>query len=80
MMMDNRLSCTICTDNRTVSSTTVTDEVYKAVNAFNLSLKQLKNLIAYGFKRSFFPHTYRQKRAYVKQCMEYFEKVVADSI
>jgi len=80
MMMDNRLSCTICTDNRTVSRTTVTDEVYKAVNAFNLSLNQLKNLIAYGFKRSFFPHTYSEKRAYVKQCMEYFEKVVADSI
>ncbi|MCK5131384.1 MAG: adenosine deaminase family protein [Candidatus Sabulitectum sp.] len=79
-MMSNRLSCTICTDNRTVSNTTVTDEVLKAVNAFNLSYAQLKSLVAYGFKRSFFPHNYRKKRAYVKQCMDYFEEVTADSI
>ncbi len=79
MMMDNKLSCTLCTDNRTVSNTTVTDEVYKAVQAFDLSLKQVKNLMVYGFKRSFFPHTYREKRAYVRQCMDYFEKVIAGS-
>ena len=76
-MMEKRLSCTICTDNRTVSHTTVTDEVFKAVNSFNLSSAQLKNLMAYGFKRSFFPHSYREKRAYVKQCMDYFEKIIA---
>ena len=77
-MMDNRLSCTICTDNRTVSNTTVTDELFKAVSAFDLSAAQLKNLVAYGFKRSFFPHSYREKRAYVKRCLDYFEKVIAD--
>ncbi len=76
-MMEKRLSCTICTDNRTVSHTTVTDEIYKAVKAFNLSSAQLKNLVAYGFKRSFYPHTYEQKRSYVKQCMDYFEKIIA---
>ncbi len=79
-MMENRLSCTICTDNRTVSHTTVTDEVYKAVQAFDLSLKEVKNLMVYGFKRNFFPKTYREKRTYVRQCMEYFEKIVKDSI
>ena len=79
-MMDNRLSCTICTDNRTVSNTTVTDEVFKAVSSFNLSPAELKNLTAYGFKRSFFPHDYKMKRAYVKQCMDYFEQVIADSV
>ncbi len=77
-MMDNKLSCSICTDNRTVSHTTVTDEVYKAVNAFNLSLNEVKTLMVYGFKRSFFPRDYREKRAYVRKCMDYFEKVVAD--
>ena len=77
-MMDNRLSCTICTDNRTVSNTTVTDEVFKAADVFDLSSAQLKNLIAYGFKRSFFPHSYKEKRAYVKRCLDYFEKVMAD--
>jgi len=75
LMMENRLSCSLCTDNRTVSHTTVTDEVYKAVNAFDLSLGDLKNLIVYGFKRSFYPGTYREKREYVRKCMEYFERV-----
>jgi adenosine deaminase len=77
-MMDNKLSCSICTDNRTVSHTTVTDEVYKAVNAFNLSLNEVKTIMVYGFKRSFFPRNYREKRAYVRKCMDYFEKVVED--
>lgn len=77
-MVDNRLSCSICTDNRTVSHTTVTDEVFKAVSAFDLSMRELKNLIVYGFKRSFFPGTYREKRDYVRKCMEYFERVTGD--
>lgn len=79
-MIDNRLSCTICTDNRTVSNTTVTDEIFKAVSVFDLSPAQLKNLVAYGFKRSFFPHSYRNKRVYVKRCMDYFEEIIANSI
>ncbi len=77
-MIDNRLSCTICTDNRTVSNTTVTDEIFKAVQTFNLTARQLKNIVAYGFKRSFFPHSYKEKRAYIKVCLDYFEKVMAD--
>ncbi len=76
-MVDNRLSCSICTDNRTVSHTTVTEEVYKAVTAFDLSLSELKNIMVYGFKRSFYPGTYREKRDYVRKCMEYFENIVS---
>lgn len=79
-MLENKLSCSICTDNRTVSHTTVTDEVFKAVEAFKLSLNDVKTLMVYGFKRSFFPHAYRDKRAYVRQCMDYFEKVVSESV
>lgn len=77
-MVDNRLSCSICTDNRTVSHTTVTDEVCKAVTAFDLSLSELKNIMVYGFKRSFYPGTYREKRDYVRKCMEYFENIVSE--
>lgn len=79
-MLENKLSCSICTDNRTVSHTTVTDEVFKAVEAFNLSLNDVKTLMVYGFKRSFFPRAYRDKRAYVRQCMDYFEKIAAESV
>ncbi len=77
-MIENRLSCTICTDNRTVSNTTVTDEILKAVNSFDLNFAQLKNIIAYGFKRSFYPHDYKSKRAFVKQNLDYFEKLIAE--
>ncbi|MBI3269341.1 MAG: adenosine deaminase family protein [Planctomycetes bacterium] len=75
-MMEHRLSVTLCTDNRTVSHTTVTDEVHKAVTTFGLGMKDLKNVIVYGFKRSFYPGNYTIKREYVRRCMEYFERVV----
>ncbi|MBI5528665.1 MAG: adenosine deaminase family protein [Deltaproteobacteria bacterium] len=75
-MLSHRISMTVCTDNRTVSNTTVTDELWKAATTFDLSLKDLKNIIVYGFKRSFFPQNYAVKREYVRRCMEYYEKVV----
>jgi len=61
-MMAHRLSVSLCTDNRTVSNTTVTNEYLKAVEHFGLSMKDLKNIVVYGFKRSFFPESYSAKR------------------
>jgi len=78
-MLDHKLSVTLCTDNRTVSRTTVTDEVEKAVTTFGMSLEELKNVVVYGFKRSFFPGDYAAKRAYVRRCMDYFERVMAEA-
>ncbi|MGM0627734.1 MAG: adenosine deaminase family protein [Candidatus Fermentibacterota bacterium] len=78
-MIDHRLSVAICTDNRTVSHTTVTDELHKVVRNFDVPLPLLKNLVVYGFKRSFFPGPYQEKRRYVRQCMERFERVVAEA-
>jgi adenosine deaminase len=75
-MMQHELSTSICTDNRTVSKTTVTDEILLALENFNLRPKKLKDLIVYGFKRSFFPNSYSVKRDYVRQCIDYYEKVV----
>ncbi|MBW2699315.1 MAG: adenosine deaminase family protein [Deltaproteobacteria bacterium] len=79
-MMRHRLSVCICTDNRTVSNTTVTDELHKAVSGFGLDRSALKNILVYGFKRSFFPGPYSEKRKYVRRCMEYFEKVEAEHL
>ncbi|RMF57306.1 MAG: adenosine deaminase family protein [Calditrichaeota bacterium] len=76
-MMDYELSTSICTDNRTVSKTTVTDEIMLALQNFEISPKRLKNVIVYGFKRSFFPEDYTKKRRYVRQCIDYYEKLVA---
>ncbi len=74
-MRKAKLSATFCTDNRTVSQTTVTDEILKAVQAFHITPKELKNFVIYGFKRSFFPGTYIKKREYVHQVIEYYEKI-----
>jgi adenosine deaminase len=72
-MREAGLSVTLCTDNRTVSNTTVTDEILKAVETFAITGKELKSIIAYGFKRSFYPGTYVKKRSYVRQVLDAYE-------
>ncbi len=72
-MREAGLSVTFCTDNRLVSSTSVTNEILKAVEAFDIGIKELKNLVAYGFKRSFYPGTYVEKRNYVRQVLTAYE-------
>jgi len=75
-MLDNRLSTAFCTDNRLVSRTSVTEEIVKAVEAFAIGPSQLKDLLAYGFKRSFFPGPYTEKREYVRRVLDYYEELV----
>lgn len=68
--------CTVfCTDNRTVSKTNVSKEIMLAIKNFPLSGKTLRNCITYGFKRSFFPGDYSEKRKYVRKCLDYYDKV-----
>jgi len=70
-----RLSTTICTDNRTVSNTTVTRELQLAIEHLGLTRHDLKSIIIYGFKRSFFPGSYQVKRIYVRQIIDYYESI-----
>jgi adenosine deaminase len=74
-MREHRLSTTICTDNRTVSNTTVTRELQLAIQHLGLDRHDLKSVIIYGFKRSFFPGSYRKKRHYVRTVIDYYESV-----
>ena len=74
-LRDARLSTTICTDNRTVSNTTVTKEIMLAVEHLGIDKHDLKSIIVYGFKRSFMPGTYLEKRAYVRQIIDYYEQI-----
>ena len=74
-MLSERLSATLCTDNRLVSHTTVSREIRLAVDAFDLDLKQLRNTIIYGFKRSFYPGTYTEKRRYVRCIIDHYDRV-----
>ncbi|HCM40379.1 MAG: adenosine deaminase [Bdellovibrionales bacterium GWB1_52_6] len=79
-MLDARLSTTLCTDNRTVSKTTVTKEILLAAEHFNLHGKPLKSLLVYGFKRSFFPGTYAEKRKYVRTVLDRYELLEAEML
>jgi len=77
-MLDQKLSATLCTDNRLMSRTTVTDELALAATAFDMDLKTIRNTIIYGFKRSFFPGTYLEKRTYVRGIIDYYDKIIAE--
>lgn len=74
-MLDEQISATICTDNRLISNTSVSKELRLAVDAFAMSPRQLRNVLIYGFKRSFFPGSYRVKRAYVRSIIDHAERV-----
>jgi adenosine deaminase len=75
-MLEEKLSATLCTDNRLVSHTTVSNEIDLAVKAFGMDLKQLRNTIVYGFKRSFFPGAYTERRVYVRQIIDYYDRLI----
>ena len=74
-MFENRFATTICTDNRLVSNTTVSREYNLLLDNFDVPVKRLKDIVAYGFKKSFYPGHYVEKRAYAKKVMQYFDKV-----
>lgn len=74
-MLDRRLSVSLCTDNRLVSHTSVTNEYRLALDHFDISPSQLKDLVIYGFKRSFFYRPYVEKRKYVRQIIDFYEKI-----
>lgn len=76
-MLARKLSATICTDNRLVSHTTVSKELRLAVDAFAMSQGSLRQTLIHGFKRSFFPGSYLEKRAYVRQIIDFTDRVLA---
>ncbi|MBI4879511.1 MAG: adenosine deaminase family protein [Planctomycetes bacterium] len=77
-MMRKRISTALCTDNRLVSDTNMTREVMLAVKAFDLSLKALRDILIYAFKRSFYPGPYLEKRRYVRSVLDATNRVVAE--
>jgi adenosine deaminase len=72
-MIETGLSVTICTDNRLVSNTSVSRELELVATSAKLTRKQVRNLIVAGFKGSFFPGSYNQKRAFVREVIAHYE-------
>ncbi|WP_428898537.1 adenosine deaminase family protein [Parelusimicrobium proximum] len=74
-MIKRGLPVTICTDNRTVSNTTVTKELGMLVKNVPLSAKQFRNVVIAGFKGSFFPGLYEEKQKFIKKVTEKYNKM-----
>jgi adenosine deaminase len=74
-MLAKKMSVVLCTDNRLVSNTTVSKEIKLAVDNFDINAKTLEDIVLYGFKRSFYPGDYPDRREYVRQIMGYYDKV-----
>lgn len=74
-MIDHRMALSICTDNRLVSNTNVAKEYELLLDNFDIPYRRLKDIVAYGFKKSFHPGNYVEKRDYAKKCMQYFDQV-----
>lgn len=75
-MIDSSLSVSIGTDNRLVSHTTVTNELLLLVKHLSLSESQFRDLVLAGFKRSFFPGPFAEKRAYVRRAIDLYDGLV----
>ncbi len=66
--------CTLNTDNRLVTDTSVTDEFETAVEHYDLNIGDLRKLMVNGFKSSFMP--YRKKRTLTAQAVSEFDALV----
>ena len=73
-MIKMGLSLSICTDNRLISDTTLTDEFVLLTKNINLTKKQLRNIVVAGFKGSFFT-PYASKHAFVKMVIEKYNRI-----
>ncbi len=76
-MIDNRISVALCTDNRLVSHTTMTDEIALAVRECAVTTRELRDIVIHSFKRSFYPGSYLEKRAYVRKAIDVYDQTVA---
>jgi adenosine deaminase len=77
-MLEHSLSVSVCTDNRLVSDTTVTDELDRLATELPITRHQFRNVVLAGFKGSFFPADYSRKRAYVRQVIGMYERLEAE--
>ena len=71
---DYGLRLSLNTDNRLMSNTTVTDELYMAYKAFNLTLDDIKSIIIDSFKSAFIHH--RARKILVKDVAIELDKFV----
>ena len=77
-MLDHELSVSICTDNRLMSNTSVTNELRLAIDKVKMTPRELRNVVIAGFKGSFYPGSYREKRQFVRQVIDRYETLARE--
>lgn len=76
---DFGLRVTVNTDNRLMSDTSVTQELFRAAQTFDFNLEEMKLLIVNGFKSTFLP--YRQKVQHINRALQEIRDLThADSL
>lgn len=76
-MLAEGLAVTLCTDNTTVSHTSMVQELALAVTSLGLTQEELKAIVMTGFKRSFMASAYVNKRRYTDEIGAYYDQVEA---
>jgi len=71
---DFGLRVTANTDNRLITDTTVTDELYLLHTIFKFSVDEIRDIIINGFKSSFMP--YRQKQELLANVLEELDEQI----
>ncbi|MBW6458491.1 MAG: adenosine deaminase [FCB group bacterium] len=72
--LDYGLRLSLSTDNRLMSNTSVTNELYLAYTTFGLEIENIKNIIIDGFKSAFIHH--RERKEMVKDVAKELEKII----
>jgi adenosine deaminase len=76
LYFDLGLRVTINTDNRLVTDTTVSHELWHCHTKMGMSLRDIKTMIVAGFKSAFLP--FHVKQAYLRRVTEELDRFTAD--
>jgi adenosine deaminase len=76
-MLERNLAVSICTDNRLVSHTSVTDEYEIAIKELSITPRQFRNIIIAGFKGAFYG-SYNHKRDCVRKVIAQYNKLAKE--
>ena len=74
-MLKHNLPVAICTDDRFLSKTCLSQELEIAYKSFKLTLKELKDIIFTSFNGMFYNGKHKEKIEFIQKCREYYDKL-----